>query len=95
MGEVECLGQRPDDQPDLLQREATTLLDHVIQRRAGYVLEDGERGLAVVTEVMDRRDGRVRQVGPDLGLLEEPVLETASRWPGLELAGRSRLGGSP
>ncbi len=97
VGELERLGQRPDDQPDLLQREATSLLDHVVQRRAGYVLENGERGLAVVTEVMDRRDGRVCQVGPDLGLLEEPVLELllgglASSSPAA-LAGEDRLDG--
>jgi hypothetical protein len=97
MSEVKSLGKRPNVELDLRQREASTTLDHLVQRRTSDVLEDCKRGLTVVTEVMDCRDGRVRQVRTELGLLEESVLELlfgsrASRSPAA-IAGEDRLDG--
>ena len=94
VGEVKCLGERPDDQVHLLYGMRPRRLITSYSVGPLDVLEDSKGVLSMETEVMDRRDGWMCQVGPDPGLFDKPVPEflfgsCASREP------NPRPGGSP
>ena len=71
MGKVECLRDRTDNQSHLVQRQPTPPLDQLAECFPFDKLENRERVVVLEAEVEDRRDCRMRQAGPEPGLLGE------------------------
>src|SRR5262249_38442552 len=63
VGEVKGLGQRPENEPDLVQGQPAAATQQLVEGFARVVLKDNERLLVVEPEVIKGGDRGVGEVG--------------------------------